>query len=99
MSDVVRVQRSADQHACDTRSFSAEVKVTPFSSANGSFIDWIVSSGVIAFPPLPPAGHSALARSINLILMFEMMECRVKPAMTHEVRPDFPQAARARWPR
>jgi len=35
-----------------TRSFSAEVKVTPFSSANGSFIDWIVSSGVIACPSI-----------------------------------------------
>src|SRR6202451_1326267 len=30
-----------------TRSVSASVKVTPFNSANGIFIDWIFSSGVI----------------------------------------------------
>src|SRR5262249_35118716 len=35
-----------------TRSLSASVKVTPFSSANGIFIDWIFSSGVMRPPVL-----------------------------------------------
>ena len=36
-----------------TRSVPASVKVTPFSSANGIFIDWIFSSGVIRPPAFP----------------------------------------------
>src|ERR1700755_348461 len=34
-----------------TRSFSASVKVTPFNSANGIFIDVIFSSGVMVGSP------------------------------------------------
>jgi hypothetical protein len=34
-----------------TRSLSASVKVTPFNSAKGIFIDWIFSSGVM-HPPV-----------------------------------------------
>src|SRR5216683_6712610 len=44
----LRVQRSAlTSMRATTRSLSASVKMTPFSSANGSFMDWIFSSGVM----------------------------------------------------
>src|SRR5258708_1442091 len=44
----LRVQRSGlTSMRATTRSLSASVKMTPFSSANGSFMDWIFSSGVM----------------------------------------------------
>ena len=49
MNGMVGVQRSGRTIIrATTRSLSASTNVTPFSSANGIFIDWIFSSGVMA---------------------------------------------------
>src|SRR5215469_4194094 len=48
---LLRVQRSGRTRIrATTRSGSASVKVTPFNSANGIFIDWIFSSAVFCGP-------------------------------------------------
>src|SRR5450432_3098402 len=65
-----RVQRSGRTSIrATTRSFSASRKVTPLSPANGSFIDWIFSSGVIECPsPLLPSGHARAWHASNVDL-------------------------------
>jgi hypothetical protein len=54
------------------------MNVTPFNSANGIFIDWIFSSGVIGPPVFLQLVIRGLDPRIHLSkLCFEMMDCRV----------------------
>src|SRR3981189_1772386 len=79
----LRVQRSGRTSIrATTRSLSASVNVTPFNSANGIFIEFTFSSGVIVGdPPFFQSSYAAVARvSIELRQkVCEMMDCGVKP--------------------